>query len=103
MAKKVPFDDPQVLTYVRIAYVATQVIVLGVYYYVGQQVRPHLHFISPRGEDGVLTRVLADQEEERPDGAQVWYVLFHVSRIWGERLSGSCDLQSSRIRWYVSR
>ena len=39
MAKKVPFDDPQVLTYVRIAYVATQVIVLGVYYYVGLQVR----------------------------------------------------------------
>ena len=39
MAKKVPFDDPQVLTYVRIAYVTTQVVVLGVYYYVGLQVR----------------------------------------------------------------
>ena len=39
MAKKVPFDDPQVLTYVRMAYVATQVTVLGVYYYVGMQVR----------------------------------------------------------------
>ena len=44
MARKIPFDDPQVLVYVRIAYVATQVIVLGVYYYVAQQVRllPHL-------------------------------------------------------------
>ncbi|KAI1786578.1 inorganic phosphate transporter [Ganoderma leucocontextum] len=39
LAKKVPFDDPQVLTYVRIAYVATQVIVLGVYFYVGQQIK----------------------------------------------------------------
>lgn len=34
-----PFDDPQVLVYVRIAYVATQAIVLGVYYFVAQQVR----------------------------------------------------------------
>ena len=39
VARKIPFEDPQVLQYVRIAYVATQVIVLGVYYYVGLQVR----------------------------------------------------------------
>ena len=39
MARRIPFDDPQTLTYVRIAYVTTQVIVLGVYYYVAQQVR----------------------------------------------------------------
>ena len=39
MARRIPFDDPQVLTYVRMAYVATQVTVLGVYYYVGMQVR----------------------------------------------------------------
>lgn len=39
MARRIPFDDPQTLTYVRIAYVATQVTVLGVYYYVAQQVR----------------------------------------------------------------
>lgn len=57
MAKKVPFDDPQVLTYVRIAYVATQVVVLGVYFYVGQQVRPRtLHLIALGGEDSLLTR-----------------------------------------------
>ena len=53
MAKKVPFDDPQVLTYVRIAYVTTQVIVLGAYYYTGLQVRPlRLRTHS----DGMLTR-----------------------------------------------
>lgn len=39
VARRIPFDDPQTLTYVRIAYVATQVTVLGVYYYVAQQVR----------------------------------------------------------------
>ena len=39
MARRIPFDDPQVLTYVRIAYVATQITVLGVYYYVGTVVR----------------------------------------------------------------
>ena len=48
MAKKVPFDDPQVLTYVRIAYVATQITVLGVYYYVGLQVRsPLSYYVVP--------------------------------------------------------
>ena len=39
MARRITFDDPQVLTYVRIAYVATQITVLGVYYYVGTVVR----------------------------------------------------------------
>ena len=48
MAKKVPFDDPQVLTYVRIAYVTTQVVVLGVYYYVGLQVR-FVELVASRG------------------------------------------------------
>ena len=53
MAKKVPFDDPQVLTYVRIAYVTTQVIVLGAYYYTGLQVRPPHHRML---SDSTLTR-----------------------------------------------
>ena len=47
MARRIPFDDPQVLTYVRMAYVATQVTVLGVYYYVGMQVRLLLSKPSP--------------------------------------------------------
>ncbi|KAJ8503504.1 hypothetical protein ONZ45_g10806 [Pleurotus djamor] len=34
IARKIPFDDPEVLTYVRIGYVASQIIILGVYYYV---------------------------------------------------------------------
>ncbi|KAF7789736.1 hypothetical protein EIP86_000682 [Pleurotus ostreatoroseus] len=39
VARKIPFDDPQVLTYVRIAYVVTQIVVLGVYYYVSAKIR----------------------------------------------------------------
>ena len=75
VAKKVPFDDPQVLTYVRIAYVATQVIVLGVYYYVGQQVHSlHLYRAHERAQGTHANELLADQEEERPDGAQIWCV-----------------------------
>ncbi len=34
VARRISFDDPEVLNYIRIAYVVTQIIVLGVYYYV---------------------------------------------------------------------
>ena len=39
VARKIPFDDPEVLNYVRIAYVTAQVIVLGIYYYISYTVR----------------------------------------------------------------
>lgn len=38
MARKIPFDDPVTLNYVRIAYVAVQVIILGTYYYISMKV-----------------------------------------------------------------
>lgn len=38
MARKIPFEDPQVLNFVRIAYVAVQAIVLGAYFMVTQKV-----------------------------------------------------------------
>jgi hypothetical protein len=38
VARKIPFDDPQVLNYVRIAYVAAQAIILGTYFFVAQKV-----------------------------------------------------------------
>lgn len=38
VAKKVPMDDPEVLNYVRIGYVTSQAIVLGVYYYISYKV-----------------------------------------------------------------
>ncbi|OBZ72342.1 Inorganic phosphate transport protein PHO88 [Grifola frondosa] len=39
VARKIPFDDPQILTYVRIGYVVSQVVVLGVYYYVAMKIK----------------------------------------------------------------
>lgn len=44
VARKIPFEDPEVLNYVRIAYVAAQVIILGAYYYVSYAVRLHTTF-----------------------------------------------------------
>jgi len=34
VARKIPFEDPQVLLYVRAAYVTVQLIILGTYYFV---------------------------------------------------------------------
>lgn len=42
VARKIPFDDPKVLNYVRLGYVVSQLVMLGVYYYVSMAVRLHL-------------------------------------------------------------
>jgi len=39
LARKIPFEDPQILLYVRIAYVAVQLVVLGSYFYVSQKIK----------------------------------------------------------------
>jgi len=39
LARKIPFEDPQVLTVVRVAYIAVQVVVLGVYYYTSNTIK----------------------------------------------------------------
>ncbi|KAF8631630.1 hypothetical protein AX15_002270, partial [Amanita polypyramis BW_CC] len=39
VARRIPFDDPQVLLYVRVAYVVAQVVILGVYYYVSLKIK----------------------------------------------------------------
>ena len=38
VARRIPFDDPEILHYVRIAYVVTQIIVLAIYYFVSSAV-----------------------------------------------------------------
>jgi len=38
VSKKVPFDDPQVLTLVRGLYIVSNVLIIGVYYYVQMQI-----------------------------------------------------------------
>ncbi|KAG6816611.1 hypothetical protein H0H87_004617 [Tephrocybe sp. NHM501043] len=62
LARKIPFDDPQVLTYVRIAYVVAQVIVIGTYYYTSlkikakndQTVLKYVEAPSPMAQPGAL-------------------------------------------------
>ena len=39
VARKIPFEDPQVILYVRISYVVAQVLILGIYYYISAMVR----------------------------------------------------------------
>ncbi|EPQ53910.1 inorganic phosphate transporter [Gloeophyllum trabeum ATCC 11539] len=39
LARKVPFEDPQILTYVRIGYVVSQAIILGTYYYTSMKIK----------------------------------------------------------------
>ncbi|KAI0636343.1 inorganic phosphate transporter [Trametes polyzona] len=71
VARKIPFDDPQVLTYVRIAYVATQALVLGVYYYVAQQIKKKndqtvLKYVEPnpmnKDESKLVTTTVRDYD-----------------------------------------
>lgn len=94
VARKIPFDDPDVLLYVRIGYVFTQALCLAVYYYISQKVCLSLShpvlFSVPDG--GARARVVAHvcgyvaggdgvgQVEERPDRAQVWYVALPITQ-----------------------
>ncbi|KAF9230347.1 inorganic phosphate transporter [Melanogaster broomeanus] len=39
VARRIPFDDPVVLNYVRLGYIASQVIILGAYFYVSYKVK----------------------------------------------------------------
>jgi len=38
VARKIPFDEPDVLLYVRIGYVVSQIAILSVYYYISYKV-----------------------------------------------------------------
>ncbi|KAG5642251.1 hypothetical protein DXG03_003352 [Asterophora parasitica] len=54
VARKIPFDDPDVLNYVRIAYVTAQVIVLATYYLVSVKIKSKndqtvLKYVEPQG------------------------------------------------------
>jgi len=54
LSRKIPFDDPEVLTYVRIGYVVSQVLILAVYYYVSMVIKKKndktvLKYVEPQG------------------------------------------------------
>lgn len=40
MARRLNFEDPETLLYVRIGYATTQIVILGLYYYVSLAVGP---------------------------------------------------------------
>jgi len=53
LARKIPFEDPEVLLYVRIAYVSVQLLVLGTYYYVSSKIKQKndltvLKYVEPK-------------------------------------------------------
>ncbi|KAF7317891.1 Inorganic phosphate transporter [Mycena kentingensis (nom. inval.)] len=39
VARKIPFEDPQILYYVRIGYVAVQVLVMSIYFYISMTIK----------------------------------------------------------------
>lgn len=48
VSKRVPFEDPQVLMGVRILYVVSNLIIFGIYYFIGMKIK------AKRGMDGSL-------------------------------------------------
>ena len=64
------FDDPEVLTYVCIGYVLTQLTVLAMYYYVSMTI------FFPVSSSFPNELVFSDQEKERPKCAQIRLALF---------------------------
>lgn len=72
MAKRVPFDDPQTLNYVRVAYVSVQALILGVYYYLSTIVKQKndqtvLKYVEPAApmsgdEPKVVTTTVKDYD-----------------------------------------
>jgi hypothetical protein len=57
-SKKVPFDDPNVLNGVRALYVITNLIIVGIYVYVGMQIDKQK---GTRHPPGCIPSALANQ------------------------------------------
>ncbi|GBE90014.1 SRP-independent targeting protein [Sparassis crispa] len=72
VARKIPFDDPQVLLYARIGYVAAQVIILAVYYYVSMKIKEKndltvLKYVEPanpmaKDDNNLVTTTVRDYD-----------------------------------------
>lgn len=72
IARRIPFDDPQILTYVRIAYVLTQVVTLAVYFYTARKIRTKndqtvLKYVEPANpmspdSGGIITTTYRDYD-----------------------------------------
>jgi len=72
LARKIPMDDPNVLTYIRIGYVVTQLLVLGIYWYTAQVIRKKndmtiLKYVEPKNpmsenSGGLVTTTVRDYD-----------------------------------------
>jgi len=71
VARKIPLEDLEVLTQVRIGYVLSQVIALRVHCYVSVAMHFHVSFSN----ELVNELVFSGQEKERPNGAQIQLAL----------------------------
>jgi hypothetical protein len=47
VSKRIPFDDPQVLLGVRILYVASNLLIFGLYYYIGLKIKAKRGKLQP--------------------------------------------------------
>lgn len=72
VARKIPFEDPVILTYVRIGYVSVQVIILATYYWVSLTVCPTRFCLNapPYPPTG--------KTPKRPNRSQIWQVFFFI-------------------------
>lgn len=68
VSKKIPFDDPQVLMGVRAMYILSNLIILGIYLYIGQKINakkgePYKHY--------ACSSFCADSRRRRHDHSQI--------------------------------
>ncbi|KAF9021644.1 inorganic phosphate transporter [Hymenopellis radicata] len=96
VARKIPFDDPDVLNYARIGYVAAQVIILCIYYYVS-------FAIKKKNDQTVLKYVEAPSPMSQEPGQLVTttvrdYDLAETSKLV-RAMSTSPLLASLRLHW----
>lgn len=64
-------EDPQFINYLRMGYVASQVITLLVYFYVTVLVSSRISSDARGWQGHVLTCILVDKEEERFDCSKI--------------------------------
>jgi len=72
VARKIPFDDPQVLQYVRIGYVSAQIICLATFYFVSSKIKSKndqtvLKYVEPKSpmspeSGGLVTTTVRDYD-----------------------------------------
>jgi Phosphate transport (Pho88) len=71
VSKKIPFDDPQVLLGVRTLYIVSNVIILGIYLYIQQQVNKKKGRLGEPYADTWVKKLADDVIHGRPYDAQI--------------------------------